>query len=177
MDKKRWYFCALTIGTALALIWCWYEFVYWRLQQQTLASTATITHLEQKKALIPDLQYQVDTLRQYNERVRNELQLTVLNQEHIDPYIFLEHVLLHIDEAGLQLALLMPQEFKHKTFYEKCTFGFKALGTYEQIMLLLNHFCEKHPNSVFKKVNITHAQNKLLVEAFIAIYVVDKDGL
>ena len=95
----------------------------------------------------------------------------------MDPYVTLEHVLLNMDEIGLRLVALTPQEFVRKAFYEKCTFGFKALGTYEQIMLLFDHFCEKHTHSLFKKVSITTQDDKLLLDATIALYMIDRDGL
>jgi hypothetical protein len=151
--------------------------MYKSIQQQIQVKVVSIEHLEQKKLLIPDMQYQVDVLRQHNEQVQHDLQETLHKQKFVDPYVLLEHVLSSIDEIGLQLVLLTPQEFKRKAFYEKCSFTVKALGTYNQLMQLLNHFCQKHPNAVLKKVSIVRSEDKLILEALVIVYLVDRDGL
>jgi len=177
MNKKRWFSLILTFGFLFLVLWWWYTAVYQYLDSQIHDKTSVISQLEQKKSLIPALRYQVDGLRQSNDQLRQKVQLSIINLPAVDPYLFLEQVLSSIDSADMQLVTLLPQKFKRKVFYEKCFFGFKALGTYDQLMQVLDHFCEKYPHSVFKKVAITRSQDKLLLDALMALYVVDRDGL
>lgn len=165
------------MGAAVVLSWIWYDFFYQSLQAQENLKIAEINNLEQKKLLIPDLRYRVDVLKRHTDQIRQELQFHLLNKESVDPYVTLEHVLLAIDAIGLRLISLSPQEFKHKAFYEKCSFGFKVLGSYEQVMQLFSRFCEKHARSVFKQVDLITQGEQLLLNAVIAVYVIDKDGL
>ena len=144
MLAKKWYIFLFAIILACTLIWFWYVQFFEPLCAQEKLKRVHIGELEQKKVLIPDLRYRVDLLQKHNDTIRSELQKQLLHHESVDPYVTLEHVLLNMDEIGLRLVALTPQEFVRKAFYEKCTFGFKALGTYEQIMLLFDHFCEKH---------------------------------
>jgi len=128
------------MGAAILLFWLWHLFIYRPLVVQEDARLGVIAVLEQKRLLIPDLQHRVELLKRHNTQVRQELQFHLLSKESIDPYITLEHVLLSIDALGLRLVSLAPQEFKRKTFYEKCSFGFKVLGSYEHIMQLFGRF-------------------------------------
>jgi len=173
--KKR-YILAGAVVSAFLFVLAWYALIYQPLEQQQQTHVATIAVLEQKKLQIPDVRYQVDVLHQHNEQVRDQLQAALVNRDAIDPYLALEHVLRALEESGLQLASFTPQEFKRKAFYERCTFGFRALGGYEQIMQFLNKFCEKNPYSLFKKVVISHSEDTLFLDALVALYLVDREG-
>jgi hypothetical protein len=176
LDAKKWYILIAAIVVVLVALWFWYNNFYSVLHQQEHACLSAIAALEQKKVQIPDVRYQVDVLRQHNEQTRSDLQGLVIGHQSIDPYAALERILGALDAAGLQLVSFTPQEFKHKIFYEKCTFGFQALGAYDQIMQFLDHFCEKNPCSLFKKIVINHADDQLLVDALVALYLIEKEG-
>jgi hypothetical protein len=150
---------------------------YADLIQQEQKCAASISGLEKRKAQLPDVRYQVGLVQQSNEQLKTGAQSWLQQHIWIDPSVQLDRVLVGIDEAGLQLASLSPQEFKRKLFYEKCVFSFKVLGSFEHIIKLLHSFSDNNLLARFKKAVITHVDDQLLLESTVVLYAVDKEEL
>lgn len=177
MDKKRWYVVTgLLVFLVIAVRW-WHSTIYTYLDNQISTKTAVITGLEQKKALIPDARYQVATLQHTTETIKKDLETVLVKHAFANPEEFLEHLVRRAEESGLRLSFITPQQSKHKNFYEKNVYSISMLGSYEQCTHFFDQFCIKYPNAVVKNATIKRFEDTLIIDALMALYTTNRDGL
>lgn len=177
MDNKRWYvLIAFSIVLLGATRW-WYHTIYARLTSNIAVKTAAINHLENKKGLIPGAHYQVTMLQQKTDAIKKDIETTIARYTFTNAEEFLEHLVRQAEESGLHLSFVTPQQSKNKNFYEKSVYALNMFGSYEQCTQFFDQFCIKYPNAVVKSATIKRFEETLSIDALIALYTTNRDGL
>jgi len=169
------YLYLLTIVLIVCVVWIWQHYIYQPLVQREKSYVVNIEALENKKLLLPDLQYTILSLRNKNEALKADLNSSLLRYACHDPYLQLERILIDLDDVGLEVTAFVPQEVKKKSFYERDMIGFKVRGNFEKIIDFLRLFNSRNMLATFKKATISRDDEGLILDSIVALYTIEKE--
>lgn len=169
------YLCLATFLLAVFLSSCWYFWFYQDLCIAELQCEVRVHALEQRRLLLPDVQYQVTLLKQKNDTVSQELR----NKFHaFQPLNFNQQrdlLLANLEESGLGVVAFNPRVIKKKVFYDKNVIEFKTVGTFDQMTHFLRKASAVNVPARFKKVVIIRKERSLVLESVLAFYTFEKE--
>ena|GEM_PF-3032751 len=170
------YLYCVTICVTILIIWFWNLYVFEPLECQERQLIGSIETLERKRLVLPDLKFQIRSLKQKNTHVHNDYTSMLLRYPLQDFYLQLERILSDIDDVGLEITTFSPQEEKHKAFYEKSLITFNISGDFERMMSFLSFFDNRNMLAIFKKACIKRGEDNLSLDSTIALYKMERDG-
>lgn len=168
----------LYVSTGLFVIvifFVWRATVFDDLLVRERAYVQSIQVLEQQKLLLPDMQYQVTSLKQKNDLLYNDLCSELHKFGVTDPYIQRERLLIDLDESGLSILSFSPAEGKKKALYEKNVLELKTVGTFKQICMFLRQLAESKMPMLFKKATIKKNDQLLSFDSTLAFYAFQRE--
>lgn len=168
----------LYIATGLficVIVFLWKSAVFDDLLANERLCVQSIQGLEQQRLLLPDMQYQVASLKQKNDLLYNDLRAELLKFGVTDPYLQREQLLIDLDESGLSIFAFSPADGKKKALYEKSIVELKTVGTFKQICLFLRQLAEHRMPILFKKVEIQKKDQLLSFNSTLAFYAFQRE--
>jgi len=136
---------------------------------------STIEILEQKRLLLPDLRYNIASLRNKNESLKSDFNSHILRYATHDPYMQLERILIDLEDVGLEVVTFFPEEMKKKDFYDREIIDFKVSGEFEKIVSFLRLFNSHNMLAKFKRSVVSHEDGGLILNATMALYSVREE--